>query len=80
MDIRDSLRPSTILGVGLTGCGSDTGGSPGAKPDGAADAGADVPVDSSAGVADEVGIMPPRSSTRMGPTVARPSRSGVPSG
>jgi hypothetical protein len=47
------------LGVGSAGCGSDTGGSPGTKPDGAADAGADVPVDSGAGVAVDVAIMPP---------------------
>jgi len=53
------------LGVGFTGCGSDTGASHGAKldaaakPDGVADAGADVSVDTAAGLAVDVGIMPP---------------------
>ena len=47
------------LGIAFAGCGSDTGARPGAKPDAAADAQADVSVDSGAGVAVDVGIMPP---------------------
>jgi poly(3-hydroxybutyrate) depolymerase len=52
------------LGIAFAGCGSDTGGRPGATPDGAVkpdaavDARADVSVDSGAGVAVDAGILP----------------------